>query len=78
MIVNLEYEKECSHCGGTGNDGPPRYDPCTWCNGLGFELTDEGKKLAAFMTKYFGIKAPKMMLKDKYDTRQVPNPLYED
>lgn len=81
MQVNFEYEKECSHCDGTGNDGPRRYlesdnpDPCTWCNGAGTTLTEEGKKLAVFLTKYFDIHAP-LTMKNHCD-RKVPNPLYE-
>ena len=51
LFQGVPLDRECSNCGGSGlNDVGEK---CYECQGSGFELTDDGTALAAFIARHF-------------------------
>ena len=72
MILDIELERDCGYCKGTGLERLTYANTlCEFCNGLGQEITTEGRKLIQFLAKYYDIE-PKMVIRNNLGTFDNP------
>lgn len=56
ILENINLEKSCDECGGTGRDwyDDAQGEPCWKCNGTGHIATNEGKAILQLIAHHQG------------------------
>jgi len=51
--IDLEMERQCAKCYGTGKDPCALNQPCAPCNGVGYFPTDVGASIIKMLKRYW-------------------------